>query len=61
MTAESLAWVESLEAAGELTPGIVERILTIHGDRGAKAIDAVHEGRVKEYRDFLVVVGHGDS
>ena len=61
VTTERLEWERALGETGELTPGIVERVLSVHGDRGAKAIDAVHEGRVKEYRDFIVVVGHGDE
>jgi predicted nucleic acid-binding Zn finger protein len=54
-------WVARLEAAGELAPDAVDRILTVHGDRGRKAIDAVSEERVKEYRDFTIVVGHEDE
>ena len=58
---DALAWEAALEADGELQPAIVERILDIHGDRGARAIDAVTEGRVKAYNDFDVVVGHSDE
>jgi len=54
-------WRADLAAAGELTPAVVERVTAIHGDRGARAIEAVAEGRVKEYRDFTVVVGHSDE
>jgi predicted nucleic acid-binding Zn finger protein len=54
-------WQADLSEAGELSPAIVETILSTHGDRGATAIEAVHEGRVKEYRDFVVVVGYGDE
>jgi predicted nucleic acid-binding Zn finger protein len=54
-------WQSDLDDAGELLPPIVERILDVHGDRGARAIDAVSERRVKEYRDFTVVVGHDDE
>ncbi|MFB6174064.1 MAG: hypothetical protein ABEI39_05415 [Halobacteriales archaeon] len=54
-------WRADLEAAGELTPGIVDRIAAAHGDRGLRAIDAVSEERVKQYRDFTVVVGHEDE
>ncbi|MFB6086689.1 MAG: hypothetical protein ABEJ84_07795 [Halodesulfurarchaeum sp.] len=54
-------WQRRLESAGELTPAIVDEILAIHGDRGKRAIEAVTESRVKEYRDFTVVVGHGDE
>lgn len=54
-------WRSRLEAEGELTPDIVEAILGAHGDRGSRAIDAVGEGRVKQYQDFTVVVGNSDE
>lgn len=54
-------WETLLEAAGELTPEVVEALLDAHGERGRKAIDAVSEQRVKAYKDFTVVVGHGDE
>jgi predicted nucleic acid-binding Zn finger protein len=54
-------WQDTLAAAGELTPEAVARIVAVHGDRGQRAIEAVGEGRVKEYRDFTVVVGHADE
>jgi predicted nucleic acid-binding Zn finger protein len=54
-------WEAALAAAGELTPDAVDRIAALHGDRGRRAIEAVGEGRVKEYRDFTVVVGHADE
>ena len=54
-------WEATLADAGELTPEAVDRIVGVHGDRGQKAIEAVGEGRVKEYRDFTVVVGHEDE
>ncbi|MHC3436985.1 SWIM zinc finger family protein [Natrialbaceae archaeon A-gly3] len=54
-------WEARLEESGELTPEIVETITRVHGDRGAKAIEAVAEGRVKSYRDFTVVVGYEDE
>jgi len=54
-------WQADLAEAGELAPPIVESILAVHGDRGQRAIEAVHEGRVKAYRDFVVVVGHEDE
>jgi predicted nucleic acid-binding Zn finger protein len=54
-------WRAALSAAGELTPEVAEAILDAHGDRGSRAIEAVSEGRVKEYRDFTVVVGHEDE
>ncbi|WP_265108505.1 hypothetical protein [Halosolutus halophilus] len=54
-------WQAALEEAGELTPAIVERITQLHGDRGARAIEAVSENRVKAYRDFTIVVGYEDE
>ena len=54
-------WERALAAAGELTPEAVARITDLHGDRGQRAIEAVGERRVKEYRDFTVVVGHEDE
>jgi predicted nucleic acid-binding Zn finger protein len=54
-------WQADLEAAGELTAAAVEAITDVHGDRGKRAIEAVSEDRVKEYNDFVVVVGHGDE
>ena len=54
-------WTATLDAEEELTPEIVDRIVAVHGDRGQRAIEAVGESRVKEYRDFTVVVGHDDE
>ena len=54
-------WRAALSAAGELSGPIVDAILATHGDRGSRAIEAVSEERVKEYRDFTVVVGHDDE
>lgn len=54
-------WETRLEEAGELVPAAVERIVTVHGDRGVRAIEAVDERRVKGYRDFTVVVGHEEE
>ena len=54
-------WRERLAETGELTPEVAGAILSAHGDRGSRAIEAVSEGRVKEYRDFTVVVGHEDE
>ncbi len=51
-------WRAALAEAGELRPAIVTAILSAHGDRGGRAIDAVAEQRVKGYRDFTVVVGY---
>ncbi len=58
---DAVGWIEDLEEAGELTPALVERIVAVHGDRGSRAIDAVGEERVKQYRDFTVVVGHSEE
>ena len=55
------AWQSALDDSGELSPDVVDRILKLHGERGAKAIEAVAEERVKEYNDFTVVVGHEDE
>ncbi|WP_254543037.1 SWIM zinc finger family protein [Halomarina pelagica] len=55
-TAET--WREALDEAGELDARTAERLLDAHGSRAARAIEAVGERRVKEYRDFTVVVGH---
>jgi len=54
-------WERALAARGELTPQLVDRIVDLHGDRGRRAIDAVGEGRVKEYNDFTVVVGQQEE
>jgi len=54
-------WQAALAEAGELTPEAARRIVEVHGRRGRRAIEAVGEGRVKEYRDFTVVVGETDE
>ena len=54
-------WRAALAAAGELRPPVVAEIITVHGDRGSRAIEAVAEGRVKRYRDFTVVVGYREE
>lgn len=54
-------WREALSSSGQLSPQIVEEILTQHGDRGRKAIEAVGERRVKRYNDFTIVVGWHDE
>ncbi|MFB6090637.1 MAG: hypothetical protein ABEH78_02830 [Haloferacaceae archaeon] len=55
------AWRRELEREGELTPSAVETIVDLHDGRGARAVEAVSEGRIKRYRDFTVVVGHEDE
>jgi predicted nucleic acid-binding Zn finger protein len=54
-------WRDALEAEGSLTAPITQALIAAHGDRGAQAIEAVSEGRVKQYRDFVVVVGHEEE
>jgi predicted nucleic acid-binding Zn finger protein len=54
-------WTDDLADAGELTPAIVDRIVSVHDNRGQRAIEAVPEKRVKSYRDFTVVVGYDDE
>jgi predicted nucleic acid-binding Zn finger protein len=54
-------WEQTLAADGELSPETVDSIVAVHGDRGQRAIEAVGERRVKEYRDFTVVVGHAEE
>ena len=54
-------WEQALAETGELTPAVVDRIIRLHGDRGQQALEAVGQNRVKEYRDFVVVVGHDDE
>jgi Uncharacterized metal-binding protein len=54
-------WEQLLADAGELTPAAVDRIATIHGDRGVRAIEAVDERRIKKYNDFIIVVGYEDE
>lgn len=55
------AWRADLADDGRITGSVAERIIAIHGDRGVRAIEAVNEGRVKEYRDFTIVVGHDEE
>jgi len=54
-------WQAALEAEGALAPEATKAIVSLHGDRGVRAIEAVSEGRVKQYRDFTVVVGHAEE
>lgn len=54
-------WEQALAETGRLTSSAVDRIIKIHGDRGKRAIEAVGEQRIKQYRDFIVVVGHEDE
>ena len=39
----------------------VETLLQKSGTREKKALEAIHEDRVKQYRDFTVVVGYNDE
>jgi predicted nucleic acid-binding Zn finger protein len=54
-------WAAALADTGELTPELTRRIIAVHDTRGKTAIEAVAEQRVKQYRDFTVVVGHDDE
>ena len=54
-------WRARLAEREALSGSIVDDIVSTHGERGSRAIDAVSEERVKEYRDFTVVVGHRDE
>jgi predicted nucleic acid-binding Zn finger protein len=54
-------WRDALADAGELTAPVVDRIISVHGSRATSAIEAVAEERVKEYKDFIVVVGHTEE
>jgi predicted nucleic acid-binding Zn finger protein len=54
-------WRNALADAGELTAPVVDRIISVHGSRATSAIEAVAEERVKEYKDFTVVVGHTEE
>jgi len=54
-------WLDELRERGSLTGSVTDAVLKEHGARGKRAIDAVSEGRVKEYKDFVVVVGRGDE
>jgi predicted nucleic acid-binding Zn finger protein len=54
-------WQSALDEAGELDPATTQRLLRAHGSRASRAIEAVAEGRVKQYRDFTVVVGHREE
>lgn len=54
-------WHAALAESGELTGPIAAAIVDQHGDRGKRAIEAVGERRVKQYRDFTVVVGHEEE
>jgi predicted nucleic acid-binding Zn finger protein len=54
-------WRDALAEEGSLTAPITQALIAVHGDRGAQAIEAVSEGRVKQYRDFVVVVGHEEE
>ena len=54
-------WQQALAEAGELDSEVADHIISVHGSRGVRAIEAVAEGRVKQYNDFTVVVGHDDE
>jgi predicted nucleic acid-binding Zn finger protein len=48
---------DAIKSEGCLSPGLREEIIRVHGERGRKALQALDEGQVKRYRDFVVVVG----
>ena len=50
-----------IEEERRLTPGIRRLIMERYGQRGAKALEIVDEGRVKKYLDFFVVVGGSEE
>ncbi len=50
-----------LERDRTLTPELREEIARLYQERGKKALKAIGEGRVKKYRDFIVVVGSSDE
>jgi predicted nucleic acid-binding Zn finger protein len=54
-------WRAALAEAGRLTGPAVDALMSAHGARGRRAIEAVSEERVKRYRDFTVVVGHAEE
>jgi len=54
-------WRAQLSERGELDADVVDRITSVHGSRGVRAIEAVAEDRVKAYNDFTVVVGYDDE
>ncbi|MDD1669492.1 MAG: hypothetical protein LUO97_06785 [Methanomicrobiales archaeon] len=52
---------KALEKERRLTPEIRRLIGERYGQRGAKALEIVDEGRVKKYLDFFVVVGSSEE
>lgn len=54
-------WLVALETLGRLNGPITDTIVSTHGNRGMRALEAVSERRVKQYRDFTVVVGYDDE
>ncbi|HUK37730.1 MAG TPA: hypothetical protein VLV30_01285 [Methanomicrobiales archaeon] len=50
-----------LEKEKRLTPEVRRLIAERYGQRGAKALEIVDEGRVKKYLDFFVVVGTSEE
>ncbi len=40
-----------------LSPRLLHEFICIYGDRGQKALDAYRSGKVRRYRDFVVVAG----
>jgi predicted nucleic acid-binding Zn finger protein len=54
-------WQTTLDETGALDATATQQLLRAHGSRASRAIEAVAEGRVKQYRDFTVVVGHREE
>lgn len=50
-----------LEETQTLTAPIVDTLIDHHGDRAKRAITAVTESRIKQYKDFTIVVGHHEE
>lgn len=46
-----------LKEEGCLTPRLSEECIRIYGDRGQKALNALKNGMVRKYLDFVVVAG----
>lgn len=48
---------ERLKEEGSLSPGLYEVFLSLYGDRGQRALEALEHRKVRKYRDFVVVLG----
>lgn len=54
-------WQSTLAETQTLTAPIVDSLIELHDDRAKRAVKAVAESRIKQYKDFIVVVGHHDE